>query len=211
MTRDARVQLRHTIIKTLVYCNLVAAAWLIIYADVRWPLKGEGQKITEHSYTEYTQEIILFVVAGLFFLTAVRTRPKRSFGMLLAAFFIMALIRELDALFDGVWHGFWKIPCLFVVLGFGSLVKRFRKNFVYDAVEFTERPEFGIFICGFLTVFVFSRLFGSNILWEPLMGDAYIKSVKNAAEEGLELLGYLFFAIAAVEYFIFKNKSLKSK
>ena len=76
---------------------------------------------------------------------------------------------------------------------------------MHDSLEFIERPEFGIFICGLLTVLVFSRLFGSNFLWEPVMANAYIRCAKNMAEEGLELLGYLFLAIAAVEYYIFKN------
>lgn len=204
------MQLRHTIIKKLVYCGLVASVWLIIYADARWPLNGAGQKFTEHSYTEYAQEIILFIVAGLFFLTAVRVRPTRSFGLLMTAFFTLALIRELDGFFDSVWHGFWKVPCLFATVGFGSLFDRYKKNFMRDALEFIERPEFGIFICGLLTVLIFSRLFGSNFLWEPVMADGYIRCVKNMAEEGLELLGYLFFAIAAVEYYVFKN-SLKRK
>lgn len=202
--RVSKMQLRRMTIRTLVYIILTLAVWMIIYTDVRWPFTDSGQKFTEQSYTEYVQEIILFIVAGLFFLTAVLAPRKRSFGLLMTAFFTLALIRELDGFFDGILHGFWKAPCLFATVGFGGLFYRYKENFMHDVLEFIERREFGIFICGFLTVFVFSRLFGSKILWDPLMAGGYVRSVKNMAEEGMELFGYLFFLIAAVEYYVFK-------
>jgi len=34
------------------------------------------------------------------------------------------------------------------------------------------------------------------------MEEGYIRSVKNAAEEGLELLGYLLIFMSAIEFFI---------
>lgn len=92
-----------------------------------------------------------------------------------------------------------------MVFSFGYLVYRYKDNFVHDTVEFIKRPEFGILLCGFLTVFVFSRLFGCRILWESVMGDGYMRCVKNAVEEGVELLGYLFIGIASVEYYLFKK------
>ena len=98
-------------------------------------------------------------------------------------------------MFDNVWHGFWKVPCLVAAIGFGSVAYRYRGNFISDVREFMNLPASGIFLCGLLTVLVFSRLFGSNYLWEPLMGEEYIRCAKNMAEEGLELLGYLFTGI----------------
>ena len=195
--------LKQNILKFSIYMLLTLGVCLIVYADVRWPIEYEHQKFTEASYTEYAQELILVGIVGVFLLAGVRSFPRRSFGILLAGVFCMMFIRELDAMFDNVWHGFWKVPCLVAAIGFGSVAYRYRGNFISDVREFMNLPASGIFLCGLLTVLVFSRLFGSNYLWEPLMGEEYIRCAKNMAEEGLELLGYLFTGIGAVEYYVY--------
>ena len=49
-------------------------------------------------------------------------------------------------------------------------------------------------------VLAFSRLFGRGSFWEAVMGDSYMRLVKNIAEEGTELMGYALLVIAAVEF-----------
>lgn len=198
--------LKQSIIKSGIYLLLTFGIWVIFYLDVFFPIEGIHHKFSELSLTEIVQEIILFIIATVFLLTGVRTRPRRSFGLLLAGFFCMAFIRELDALFDYVWHGFWKVPCLMAALAFGSFAYRYKENFVADATEFVELPAFGIFLCGFLTVFVFSRLLGCGFLWEELVGNGCIRCAKNMVEEGLELFGYFLTGIAAVEYYVFCSR-----
>ncbi len=99
---------------------------------------------------------------------------------------------------------------MMVIIGFGYLVYLYKDNFICDAAEFIKRPEFGMLLAGFLTVFVFSRLFGCKILWESAMADGYMRCIKNMAEESLELLGYLFIAFGAVEYYLLKKNNEKN-
>jgi len=200
---------RGAIVKIIIYGSLVAGINLITLADALWPLIENTKKFTEISYTEFTQEILLLLTAILFWITGTRTHPNRSFALLMSGVAALALCREFDFLCDCVFDGCWKIPAMMVFIGFGYLVYRYKDNFICDAAEFIKRPESGILLCGFLTVFVFSRLFGCKILWESVMADGYIRCVKNAAEEGLELLGYLFIAFAAVEYYLFKKNNEK--
>ncbi|MBC2715834.1 MAG: hypothetical protein HF978_11050 [Desulfobacteraceae bacterium] len=198
--------IREAIVKIILYTGLVAGIYLMIFFDAQWSLTGKTKKFLEISYTEFNQEILLLLTAFLFWITGTRTNPKRSFGLLMSGFAALALCREFDFLCNCIFEGCWKIPAMMVIFSFGYLVYRHKDNFIHDAAEFIKRPEFGILLCGFLTVFVFSRLFGSRILWESVMGDVYMRCVKNAAEEGLELLGYLFIGIASVEYYLFKKK-----
>ena len=209
MTQVNRIEksfVRGAIAKIIIYGGLVAGINLIILADAYWPLIENTKKFTEISYTEFTQEIFLFLTAITFWGTGTQTTPKRSFALLLSGFAALALCREFDFYFDCMWKGCWEIPAVVVTFSFGYLVYRYKDNFICDMTEFIKRPEFGILLCGFLTVFVFSRLFGMSLLWKAVMTKGYMGCVKNAAEEGVELLGYLFITIASIKYYLFKSR-----
>jgi hypothetical protein len=47
-------------------------------------------------------------------------------------------------------------------------------------------------------VLAYSRLFGSRIGWELLLGKKFLYSMKAGVEESSELLGYLFILSSAV-------------
>lgn len=51
-----------------------------------------------------------------------------------------------------------------------------------------------------MIVLVFSRLAGMNYLWLTLLDDSYIRTIKNLAEEGTELLGYSLLAYSALGF-----------
>jgi len=204
MNQTEKALVRSTMVKIIQYGCLVAGICLIIFIDAQWSLTGK-RKFLEISYTEFIQEILLLLIAILFWITGTRTHLNRSFALFMSGLAALALCREFDFFCDCIFIGCWKILATMVVIGFGYLVYRYKDNFIGDAAEFIKRPEFGILLCGFLTVFVFSRLFGCKILWELAMADGYMRCIKNMAEEGLELLGYLFIAFATVEYYLFKK------
>jgi len=210
MTNKQKISLlRHAMIKIFLYGVCVLGIWLVIYMDAQWLIFNKDAKFSELSYTEFTQEILLLLTAAIFWITGTQTRPKRSFALLMSWVAAMALCREFDFLCNCVFDGCWKIPAALTTFGYGYIVFRYKDNFLNDAVEFIRRPESGILLSGLLTVFIFSRLFGCKILWEAMMGDGYMRCVKNAAEEGLELLGYLLILIAGVEYFFYKKALIK--
>lgn len=67
--------------------------------------------ILETSFTEISQEIMLAIIAGLFWLSA-HQPGQCGVGILIGGFFACMLIREPDGLFDPIRHSFWLWPAL---------------------------------------------------------------------------------------------------
>ncbi|MGO2355561.1 MAG: hypothetical protein ACTH58_12605 [Marinomonas foliarum] len=65
--------------------------------------------------------------------------------------------------------------------------------------EYSQQPSFGTFLAGFVTIMAFSRLMGRGSFWQAVMGDSYMRLVKNIVEEGIETLGYTLILISAIE------------
>ena len=62
-----------------------------------------------------------------------------------------------------------------------------------------QESAFGLFMGGFFTVYVFSRLMGRHELWQAVLGNAYEYRIKSGVEESLELMGYLLMLYACIE------------
>ncbi|MDP1086466.1 transporter, partial [Klebsiella pneumoniae] len=59
--------------------------------------------------------------------------------------------------------------------------------------------SFGLFAAGFLTTYVFSRLYGRQDFWRAVLQENYLRDFKSAAEELVELFGYALLLIAVIE------------
>lgn len=155
----------------------------------------------ENSFSEWAQEISLIVIAIAFFWVGRKFPDKRALTTLLAGMSIMGLIREYNNFFKEYFFvGAWTSLVLLTAIITAYLVYRQRHTLVPAIVDFIQRPSFGMLIAGFLTIIVFSRLFGLPRLWEPIMGETFIRPVMRAAEEGTELLGYTLLMLGALEY-----------
>jgi len=53
---------------------------------------------------------------------------------------------------------------------------------------------------GLALLLAYSRLLGMGHLWRGVLGDGYERIVKNAIEEGAELLGYTVILVASLGY-----------
>ncbi|TKG96342.1 hypothetical protein EYV94_03545 [Puteibacter caeruleilacunae] len=191
-------------IRVIVYGVVMVAAVLVIHQDAG--LVVNGLHFSEQSYTEYLQEILLFVTAIFFLLAGARNPNVKGFSIAMSGVALLAFIREFDWLLDEVVHGFWKFPALAVLLIVAFLVFKKKEQFLPAVNDFIKRPSWGVLLAGFLIVFVFSRLFGKSTFWKELMDENYIRSVKNAAEEGIELLGYALIMISSVEFWLDQKK-----
>ena len=80
---------------------------------------------------------------------------------------------------------------------------RNRQAFVFGATRLFNSVAAGYFLSGTLILFVFSRLYGTKGLWKALMEDGYMRTVKNASEETIETLGFVWILIGAVEFYLF--------
>ncbi|MBV4367477.1 hypothetical protein ACMGGR_20795 [Erwinia sp. BNK-24-b] len=178
-------------------CALFLAAMMgMIFIDVSWMNDG----VHETSFTEVSQELILLVIALLFFHRAYRQPAMRSTLVLVGGFFSCMLIRELDFLFDEISHGSWVWFALAVTAICLVIAMLHPKRAIVGLATLLRHPGWGMMSAGLLTILVFSRLFGMGVLWRHLMLDGYNHTVKNMVEEGCELLGYSLCLLASLSY-----------
>lgn len=157
---------------------------------------GEN-KFGENSWTEITQEIMLFLSFLIFLLAGLRNKNYIAFTNLLALFFLASFVREFNNMLDN-WFYF-----VLVILAFCAylFIRDFRK--FWTALEkFFSLNVSAYFIIGLVTTYVFSRFFGTTSFWKIVMGEFYTRHVKNAGEECIELLGYTFLFISGIEFLI---------
>jgi hypothetical protein len=162
-------------------------------------------KFGEVSMTEILQEAFLFVLGIIFIVSGRLDKKLTPVSNLLSVFFFMAFIREFNNQID-----FWFYLVLPLIFLFAWFIFRDRNKLIPSARVLLELPSVAYLVTGFLVTFVFSRFFGRTVLWEAIMESDYNRWVKNAAEEGIELLGYALFLIAGIEILISlirKNKS----
>jgi hypothetical protein len=155
--------------------------------------------ITEWSLTEFCQEFILMIIISLFIWLSVHC-PKVKYGMILiAGFFSCLLLRELDFITDMIALSWFYID-LAIIFFCVVLAVRHRKNTLNGLKHFRRSKSYQTMVGGLLLLFVFSRLIGMKVLWKYLLGPSYMRVVKNAAEEGIELLGYTLCLLSAFKY-----------
>ena len=160
-------------------------------------------KFMEATFTEWSQQIILLVMAAIFAHCAYHYNRSRCLSIMLAGISVAGLVREYNNFFnEQVFDGAWQLLAFLVISVTGVLIWKHRKNFWQDLTDYYNSLSFGFLLAGFLTTFIFSRLFGRTVFWETLMEDRYFRSVKNAAEESVELLGYGLLLIATFEYLL---------
>lgn len=186
---------------------------LIVSQVILWDSHTVGiwGKFGEDSATEWSQEIFLLLTALLFAGVGYATPAIRGFAGMMSGVAAMGLIREYNNYLHTWFRGAWQLLALAVLIATIFYVYKNRKTLSSPFREYIQQPAFGITLSGFLVVMVFSRFFGSKPLWENLLGVAELVNehrwVKNAAEEGSELLGYCLLFIGALEYFFFVYKA----
>jgi hypothetical protein len=177
---------------------LVGLALVMIWLDVA----VFHTEILEISFTEISQELMLFICALLFWFSPGDVDQK-GFKILAGGFFACLLMRELDGLFDPISHSAWCLP--FSVIAIVCLVKGFnaqhRDNTFAALSAFSRTPAFGTLSTG-LGVLVFSRVFGMGSLWHMILGDGYARLAKTTVEEGIELLTYSMWLAGSVDYYV---------
>lgn len=185
---------------------------LLISQIILWDSHTAGVwgKFGEDSATEWSQELFLLFAALLFAGLGYTTPGIRGFTGMMSGVASMGLIREYNNYLHTWFRGAWQLLALAVLIATVVYVYKNRKTLFLPFQQYLQQPAFGITLSGFLVVMVFSRFFGSKPLWENLLSVTDLinehRWVKNAAEEGSELLGYCLLFIGALEYFFFVYK-----
>ena len=186
------------VVKNFIYfiaCGIVCALVLgCIFLDLQY-----FKYVPERGFVEHTQELLIFLSTGIFLWLALK---KNVSGLWLVGGFLACMfIRELDSVFDKIFHGAWvyvaiPIACLCVLKAW----KYGLESIVNSLAEFMRTQAFTRLSSGLLTVLVFSRLIGYKPMWKLAMGKHFYWNVKFIAEEGTELFGYSIIFLAAIEY-----------
>lgn len=190
-------------LKFAVYMMLLRVLMISFALSMIWlDLDVFHTQILEISFTEITQELMLFACAMLFWWLP-SDAGRAGFKTLAGGFFACLLMRELDGLFDPISHSAWCWPFMAIALACVSIATnaRNRQATLVDVAAFTHTRAFGALITGF-GVLLFSRVFGMGSLWHLILADGYARLAKTTVEEGLELLAYSLWLAASIEYFI---------
>jgi hypothetical protein len=183
------------------------AVRIVIYSAIMWLLNtiflfdAGNETVTgkfgELSMTEIVQEVFLLILGVLFIFIGRLERDLKPVSVIISLFFFIALIRELNNMID-----FWFYITVPLLAWFFWQIFYHFKKVIESLRKFLELHFSAYFVSGFLVSFIFSRLFGRTEMWKELLGEDYNRWAKNAAEEGVELLGYTLLLIAGIEIFL---------
>lgn len=186
-------------------------AYGLLMAGVASLLLGEAgrtgtERFWEAGPTEIAQLTAAFGSALLLLAFAWRRPEWRPVSLPLAAFFLMLGTRELDWFTDHyIADGTWQMVVLAIVLVLLFYLWRARRDLMPAWTAFTATPAFGVMAAGGVMLLIFSRLFGRASMWQAVMGDAYLRVVKSAVEEGVELAGYTLLFIGVIELLLIRR------
>ena len=191
---------RGRILRLIIYMMTLVALMLVIQMDAG---TDDTYKFFEDSYTERAQEAIFLTLAIGFFIASLRLQQISVLASLFSGFFMLCFVRELDALLEqNIGTGTWQVLATLVLIAMIYQARRHWSGLVHQINGHAESYSFGLFMAGFLTTFLFSRLIGSEELWMAIMEDGYRRSVKNAVEESAELLGDGLMLFSGVEFYV---------
>lgn len=210
MSRDSLQEARRLVIQSVMRFVYVALGMAALVGILRLDLSLSADPLSETALTELTQESLLAASALCFAWLARQHPQQRGFFILVAGFFATMLIRELDALFDMIRHGFWVYPATLTAVSAIWAAIRFKGTTLETFASFLKTPQANTIIYGLVITLVFSRLFGMGHLWHGVMGSDYLYIVKSVVEEGTELLGYGFIFCGSVSYALSKRHELKA-
>lgn len=190
------------ILRLLFYAAIMAGISHLIFLD---SIAITDYRFGEDSYTEWTQEIFILLCSILFFTIGRYDRTITGFTGMLSGMALMAFIREFNNYFHTWFKGAWQVLVLIALIITIIYVYRNRETLIKPFYDYLKLPAFGVTLSGFITLMVFSRLFGRGTMWRNILevddlGEGPFRWVKNAAEEGTELLGYTLIFIGTLEY-----------
>ena len=155
--------------------------------------------VGEISVTEMLQQLLLIVSSGSFVYLARKRNEVKNAAVLISAFFAVLFIREMDFWFDKIAHGAWVFPAALVAGSAIFYAVKNGKRTIDQLALILASPHMNLLVTGVMLLLVFSRLFGMGSFWHDVMGDDYVRAVKNIAEEGTELLAYCLIAFASLK------------
>ncbi len=199
------------LLRYFAYATLIAgAAAGLLWVALHWPgglllnfVVSEEDTLgtSEFSPVEQLQHLLLLLSAGIFAWVAIRDRLRRPMCVGFVALFLIGFIRELDFFLDRyATDNLWQVLCTIVLALATVYIYRHRKRYLIGWRRTWPSVGLAIIIGGMLLLIPYSLIVGNESLWQAIMGDAYARVAKMAAEEFIELGGYLLIFIGSIEF-----------
>lgn len=171
-------------------------AWLASYLQARWSLG-----YTE-SLVEWGQVLALAATAATFFWMGRAHEGERGGLVLMGSLFVAMLIRENDRLLNSGGIPGWECALLAYLAVLALWERRHRSGILPGLYAFAKSPACPVMVVGLALLLVYSRLFGSHLIWQYLvLDDDTHFAVRRMVEESEELVAYLVMLMASRIYF----------
>jgi len=165
------------------------------------PVPGMGLPTSEFSPVELLQNMLLIFCAGSFCWIAARDRLRRPMAVGFIALFLVILIRELDFFLDYyLIDNLWQVLCALLVSVSLVYIVRNRSRYAHGWRRSWPSAGLALIIGGFILLIPFAQLLGHEAFWQALMQESYVRVVKVAAEELLELGAYTIITLGSIEF-----------
>ncbi|MEC9375687.1 MAG: hypothetical protein VYA80_04860 [Pseudomonadota bacterium] len=160
-----------------------------------------GVTTSEFSPVEILQNILLLICISLFGWIASRDRLRRPMALSFCVLFLVCFVREMDFFLDFyVVDNLWQVVCaLLFAITFVYLGRHWHR-FEQGLRRSWPSTGLAIIMSGFILLVPFAQLMGHNLLWQEIMGENYVRVVKVAVEEFIELGAYAILTIGSIEF-----------
>ncbi len=156
---------------------------------------------SEYSPVEIIQAIILLACGAIMAWVARYCPSQRPIAVLFGGMALVFFIRELDYfldrfLVDNLWQVLIAIVAALVIV----YTYRHRRRLQIALARIWPSPGLTLLFAGAVILFAFVQFVGHEPLWKSILGDHYLRVIKLAVEEFIELSGYFLWMIGTVEY-----------
>jgi hypothetical protein len=136
-------RIKHIILQLATVTLMTIGSGLLVNLCLRYDMLYGDHTLGEVSLTECVQQILLGITVIAFYRIRSQRQDLRHSALLIAGFFLVLFIRELDFLFDKIAHGFWVYPALAVTCA--AIIIRQTANLVFlrDDLSSTEHAITG--------------------------------------------------------------------
>jgi len=194
----------------LYFLGVALVTWLLTQLEITSPgslklhvIVNEGDQFgtSEYSPIEIIQPLIL-ATCGLMMAWVARYCPSQRpialpFGGLALAFAIRELVYFFDRYFvDNLWQALTAVALALVIVYTYRQQRRLR----IALARIWPSPGLALLFAGAVILFAFVRLVGHEPLWMSILGENYLRVIKLAVEEFIELIGYFLWLIGTIEY-----------
>lgn len=166
----------------------------------------------ENMIMEWLQLGMLISCALLLKISSHQMRELHQGFHLLCLLPLIAAVRELDNVLDVyMFDGAWQMLASILIIYVSTYAWKHYQTLKQQLLHILSFSPTGLLISGFITVIVFSRLFGQQIFWQAVLQENYLRLVARAVEEGCEFFGYLLLLFGCIEFFVIAISSRSKK